>query len=552
MTEPTEQASTSSSGRSDEHRRAHAPIPEEVDVAIIGSGLGGLVAGAYLARSGLRVACFESHYVAGGCATEFVRGKKSARYRFDVGLHYIGDCGFDGPIPRILRDLGTSLELVPMDPTGFDTLVYPDFTFRIPADVELYRSRLLDFFPEERRGIDRYLSVLRAVMKASRVLEDGKPTLRGALALAPNALALARFSKATIGQVCDWATKNPRLKAVFLGQSGDYGLPPSRASAMLHLGLAAHYFNGAYYPKGGGQTIADKVASSFEAAGGSLHLRRGVARVLVERGTAAGVELEPRAGVPGPRVRARVVLSNADLLRTLTHLVGLEHLPSEWVSRSAKMQMGGAIFMTFLGIQGHPSQWGMRRTNYWQFDDYDMDAFYALPSPGEPIRAHGCYVTSGSMKDPDSATHHAPPGHATVEVMTLVPAAGPRWHVTPEEAMSWSYRDNDRYRATKQALEDDLVARVEKLFPKMTAAIVHRESATPVTHQRFTRATDGTGYGLAATPEQFLQGRPGYRGPLPGLYFAGASTRSGHGIVGAMLSGQKAARRIASDLGRRV
>jgi phytoene dehydrogenase-like protein len=86
----------------------------------------------------------------------------------------------------------------------------------------------------------------------------------------------------------------------------------------------------------------------------------------------------------------------------------------------------------------------------------------------------------------------------------------------------------------------------------MSANIVHRESATPVTHQRFTRATDGTGYGLAVTPDQMMKHRPGYRGPLPGLYFAGASTRAGHGIVGAMMSGKNAARRIASDLGRRV
>jgi phytoene dehydrogenase-like protein len=67
---------------------------------------------------------------------------------------------------------------------------------------------------------------------------------------------------------------------------------------------------------------------------------------------------------------------------------------------------------------------------------------------------------------------------------------------------------------------------------------------------RFTRATGGTGYGLAATPDQFLRGRPGYRGPIPGLYLCGASTRAGHGVVGAMSSGRQAAARIAADLGR--
>ncbi|MBI2389590.1 MAG: hypothetical protein HYV09_08340 [Deltaproteobacteria bacterium] len=67
---------------------------------------------------------------------------------------------------------------------------------------------------------------------------------------------------------------------------------------------------------------------------------------------------------------------------------------------------------------------------------------------------------------------------------------------------------------------------------------------------RYTQATDGTGYGLAATPEQFFDGRPGYRGPLGALYFCGASTRAGHGIVGAMASGKAGAGKILKDRAR--
>ena len=92
------------------------------------------------------------------------------------------------------------------------------------------------------------------------------------------------------------------------------------------------------------------------------------------------------------------------------------------------------------------------------------------------------------------------------------------------------------------------MGRVEALFPGSAEAISFRESASPMSHTRYTRATDGTGYGLACTPEQFFQHRPGYAGPIPGLYFAGASTRSGHGVLGSMMSGQRAARRIGREL----
>ena len=537
-----------------EKRRAHLAAPESVDVAIVGAGLGGLVAGAHLARQGLRVACFEQHYVAGGCATQFSRGPKSARYHFDVGLHYIGDCGPDGTIPRLLRDLGIELAYEQLDPDGFDTLVYPGLEFRIPADVDRYRDRLRDVFPREARAIDRYIRLQKATMHATRVLDarGGRTSLGTALALGLAGLRVAGIRARTIGEVLDTCgVRDPRLRAVMLGQSGDYGLPPSAASAVLHFGLAGHYFRGAYYPRGGGQVIADRLAEAIERAGGAVHLRRGVERILVGNdGRVDGVRLEPRAGEPARDVRAPVVLSNADLKMTLERLVGPEHLPSSWVDRSHGFQMAAALFLTFLGVKADLPALGMRRSNYWLFDDYDVEAVYTDAAAGD-LRARGAYITSSSLKDPANALHHAPPGVTNVEVMTLVPPSVAPWGVDAGAAEAWRYRETGAYRAHKARLEDEMIARLDGLFPGAARAVVFRESATPVTHARFTRATGGTGYGLAATPAQFLKGRPGYRGPISGLYLCGASTRAGHGIVGAMTSGRQAAARIATDLGRR-
>ena len=134
--------------------------------------------------------------------------------------------------------------------------------------------------------------------------------------------------------------------------------------------------------------------------------------------------------------------------------------------------------------------------------------------------------------------------------MTLVPAGTALWGVEQDAAKAWQYRENAQYRERKAMVEGEMIARLDALFPGAAAAVVFRESSTPVSHVRFTRATDGTGYGLAATPGQFMRGRPGYRGPLPGLYFCGASTRAGHGVVGAMSSGRQAALIVAAHLGK--
>jgi phytoene dehydrogenase-like protein len=521
VTSPTDQT----------RRRVKVPVPERADVAIIGAGLGGLYAGAVLARAGKKVAIFDGHYVAGGCATQFERPLNGGHIRFDIGLHYVGDCGEGGMVPRLLDEVGAGVRWLPLDPAGFDVLQFPDLRFRIPADRELYRQRLIDAFPGEVRGIDRYLRLLREVEVLGGAGKNllVEAVLRGRLA--------AWWKGGTIGDFLDTCTRDPRLKAVLLGQSGDYGLPPRKVSAMLHAGLANHYFKGAYYPEGGGQVIADRLAEQVESAGGQVLLRRPIDRIVVEGGRAVGVSGEDF------ETRAAVVLSNADIKRTMLELLPAECAP-QWRKKAVNWEMGGAIFLTCVGVEGPVGDLGA--WNLWQFDGYDLDAFYAAGEAMDEPQVTGCYITSASRKDPAS-TGHAPAGVNSVEVMTLVSGRPEAWGLDPLAVHGLRYRQDSVYRARKQRVEAELIHRLDLLFPGSAARIVFRESATPVSHTRYTGASDGTGYGLAATPAQFLANRPGSRGPIPGLYLAGASTRSGHGIVGALSSGRKAARAILAD-----
>ena len=525
--------------------RVKAPPPDEVDVAIIGAGLGGLVSGALLAQKGMSVAIFDGHYVAGGCCTMFQRGPADARYRFDVGLHYIGDCGPEGRITKILRSLDIDLDFVPLDPDGFDTIVLPNLRFRIPADRELYRERLVEAFPRERKGIDRYVRFLREVQTMGGAMDRGAGPMRVALDAVLHGRLVARYQNATIGAVLDTCTTEPDLRAIILGQHGDYGLPPSKVSALLHAGLANHYFGGAYYPRGGGQAIADALAEKIEALGGQVLLRRPIDRVLVEGGRAVGVRVAARRQDPHD-VRAKVVISNADLKKTLDTLLPREAVSPEWEARSARFEMGGAIFITFLGVKMDLAARGFGRTNYWMSDTPDVEALYRDVSEGR-WRPGMAYITSGSLKDPGTAGH-APEGITSVEAMTLVPSDPSFWGISEADIPSGRYRDNPAYLARKAEIERGMVSRLDDLFPGAGDAVVFCEGATPATQTRYTGATGGTGYGLAATPAQFLKNRPGYRGPVEGLYLAGASTRAGHGVVGAMMSGVQAAKRVTRDL----
>ncbi len=528
-------------------RRTRLEPPETADVAVIGCGLGGLSAAAYLARAGLSVVCFDGHYVAGGCGTQFHRKGEGGHYNFDVGLHYLGQP--DGSIRRILRGAGVEVDPLPLDPDGFDTLIFPELTFKVPAGRDRYRDRLVETFPRERRGIDRYMAFLAQMARVGAANERsyGRTDLRmaGALVRAPRVI---RYQNRTIGSVLDGLVRDPLLKAVLLGQNGDYALPPSEVSALLHAGLVNHYLDGAWYPRGGGQVFADGLAREIEAAGGAICLRMPVARVIIEDGRAVGVQTRERRGQTYT-VRARTVLSNADLRQTLLELVGPEHLPARAVERAQEWVWPEAIFMTCLGVRGDLRDHGMRPANYWAFDGVDFDALYARGR--KELTPWAAYITSASLKDPDT-THHAPPGISTVEVMSIVSGEPRLWGAEPDAVRPWRYKRSNAYQRIKARMEADMIARLEAVFPGMTAGIVLAESATPLTHTRFTGASEGTSYGIAAIPAQFLQKRPGVRGPIPELYHCGASMRAGHGVAGTLTSGYLAARKIAALHGRAV
>jgi len=533
----------------DSKRRVRAPLPEQVDVAVIGAGTGGLTAAAYLAAAGLKVAVFDSHYVAGGAATQFARKVNGGHLLFDIGLHYMGDCEPGGLVHRILEPLGIHQEFVQMPADGYDTLLFPDFTFRVPADIDLYRQRQLDLFPSERRGIDRFIRLVRNAGRIAHEVFDTQeiPDLRTAYGILTRSPHMIFDQHRTIRKLIDSYTKNDRLKAVWLAPNGEYGVPASEASALIHAVLVEHYLRGAWYPKGGGQSISDRLADRIEQNGGSIHLRRGIERILVEGKRVVGVRTEAGSRQEAVEVRARVVVSNADLQKTMLELLGPEHLPRRVVRRAENWIMGGYTFMTCLGVDTDMRAKGMTSCNYMQFDNYDMEIDYRTGHETEGYVPSNCYITSSSLKDPDTSAH-APAGITVLEVMSQMGKGPAGWGIPPEQMIDGSYRKNPLYLERKQAVEDNMVDRLESIFPGTREHIIFCESATPASHARFTRASDGATYGLAAIPAQFNLNRPSPRGPLKGLYFCGQSVRPSHGILGVMRSGRLAAAMIAKEL----
>jgi len=522
-------------------------LQRQWDAIVVGSGLGGLACAAYLCAAGKRTLVLESHYVAGGNSQAFRRHHQGRDYEFDVGVHYIGECGPEGMITRALRGLGLAdrVRFRQLDPDGYSTLVFPGLTFRVPAGWDRYRARLIETFPEEAEPLGTVVDKMREIADTGRRLHNGQLSPESLFTEAPDFL---RWGIRPVSEVCAELGLSMKSSAVLVGEQADYCVPPSRTPFVLQAGLTDHYMRGAFYPEGGGQALAARFVEAIRAYGGAVWTNSPVGRVRVDGDRVAGVTLAQT----GEEIDAPVVVSNADLKRTVLDLVGSKHFSKETVGRVEAFRMSLPLFVVYLVLDRDLAAEGVPNTNYFAWGSYDIDAIYRKIEAGEVPEEGLVYIAIGSLRDPDNP-HLAPRGCTNLQLMTVVPREYSFWNVDKEPTAGGQYHRDPSYRHRKDEVAEWLVDSAERILPGLRDHIDWKEAASPVTQERFTRSTGGTSYGIEYACDQLPPMRIGPTTEIQGLYLCGASTPSGHGISNVIRSGvAAAAAALERDLMREV
>jgi all-trans-retinol 13,14-reductase len=495
------------------------------DTVVIGSGAGGLTAALALARAGQRVLVVEQHYLPGGWTHSF----SLEGHQFSPGVHYIGDLGPGGGLRRVYESLGLSGDLAfnEMNPDGFDHFLIAGEQFDQPRGADAWKARLAARFPEERAGLDRFFAVIQGLAADLGRCDEllGFPQI---LALPFRAPRLLRWGFSTLEALLDSTIRDPMLRAVLAAQCGNHGLAPSRVSLPLHAGMAAHYFQGGFYPRGGAKRIAAAYIKAIRKLGGTIILDCPVKRIVTEGRRAVGVEIADGVIVP-----AKSVVCNADPAVTYGKLLPRELCPKE----SAKVERTDysvAMVSMFCATDMDLARLGYDSGNYWYYRTADVGGIYERAEREISPEVDALFLAITSLKD----RGHAAPGTHTLEMFTFVPWAA----FEPWNHLEMGARGAE-YEALKSRIAEQMLDASEQIVPGLRDHLTFTSVASPLTNAFYCRSYRGAMYGAAKTPWQLGPFSFSSDGPVDDLYMCGASVLS-HGIAGATLSGLIAAKSV--------
>jgi len=533
------------------------------DCIVIGGGHNGLVAAAYLAKSGKSVCVLERRHVLGGCAvTEPLwPGYKVSTAAYVISLF----------LPQIIRDLRLKhygLNILRRDPSSFTPLLDGRSLLLGPDKRQNYEQ--IARFSE--RDAERYGQYQAMLERVSAVLE---PTLSSA---APDPLPLPKaFRKIGVAKrlrdtsklwtlynaLSELGAELPEAIELLTGAArpilerwfesevlratlatdaiiGAFAPPssPGTAYVLLHhvMGEAGGARGVWGYVAGGMGGLADALEGACLDLRVDIRREAAVRRILCERGKVHGVQLADNT-----LLRAPVVASSIDAHWTFERLIDASELPVEFRDAVARIDYSSASAKINLAL-GEPPR------------------FQAMPGDGIGPHHHGTIHIGPTLdyieRAFDDAKYGRPSAEPILEITlpssvdrTIVPEGKHLMSMFVQYA-PYQLADGLHWDDVKEEFADRCIALLARYAPNVPDAIEHRQVLSPVDLERTFGLTGGNIMQGAMHLHQLFSFRPvagwaDHRTPVSGLYLCGAASHPGGGVMGAC--GKNAAEEILRD-----
>ena len=463
-------------------------------IAIIGAGIGGLVAALLLAAAGREVVVCEAGPAPGGKLRQVVLDGAA----IDAGpTVFTLRPVFEAIFAQAGLNFSDDVVLAPLDclarhawEDGSTLDLYADAARNAAAIGAFAGPAAVQGYIEFSRRSQKIFETLDASF-----MQIPQPGLTGLLRRAgPGLLGISPF--ASLWDELGRYFKDSRLRQLFARYATYCGSSPFTAPATLMLIAHAEQL-GVWQVAGGMHRLAEVFAARAQAAGAVFRYGSVISNILARNGRVAGVEL-----ADGERIEAGHVVANADVAALEAGLFG-----TAAQSAVAGMTKGAAKSLSAVtwAATGQGAGFALAHHNVFFTEDYPAE-FRILAQgrlPSDPT-VYVCAANPGSF-------------------FLLVNAA-------PDTA------------PTTAEVEQCLSKTLRKLGKCGLSLELHNLRMTgPAEFSAKFPATGGALYGRALQGWRDSFARPGAKTKLPGLYLAGGSVHPGPGLPMAAISGRIAA-----------
>jgi phytoene dehydrogenase-like protein len=506
-------------------------MPRTFDCIVIGSGLGGLTAGALCARAGLKVLVLERNDSFGGAAATY----RHQGLTIEASLHEID--GFDEGDPKkpLLQALGlerdlTFVEIGDIYEVRGGLLGEP---FQLHRGLDTALAGAVARFPEHKRGLEEYFRRLWAARQAISTAALHRYDRIWWILHAPETLrhlwTLLRDGIATVGEVMtDLFGADERVKLALCANLGYYHGDPDQFRFLRYaIPQASYIAGGGHYVRGGSRVLADRLAALIWEAGGELESGREADEILLADGKVSGVGHHSKGGGDRRTDEARAVLGNAAPHVLATMLP--ESQRAAFLAPYAGRSLSISLWTVSLGLSRPARDFGVCSYSTFIIPDW-MQRFSQMREMAgimgqEPGAKMPLYVFV-DFHQIDSGLNEGPPYLVSF--------------CSSDRLDNWTPLDPAARKARKEAWTRALIADIDRHFPGIADAVVHHEMSTAETMRDYLNTPGGAVYGFS--PDMDAPGAfpPGPRTAIPGLWLSSAFTLSG-GFTGSMLGGALAA-----------
>lgn len=528
---------------------------EKHEVVVVGGGIAGLVAAAYLAREGLDVLLLERNDRCGGLVNTFVRDG----FRFESGVRALISAGIVSPM---LDELGITLEALPNRVSvGIeDHIMHVDSR----ASVQQYLGLLKNVYPDSEADIERVGAVVRRVMREMGVLyEVTNPAFNDFTrdkryfvgTFLPwffrFLLALANIAKmrGPVEPYLDRIVKQRALRDI-ISQHFFRGTPTFFAMSYFYV------YNDYFYPRGGVGKLPEALEQKFREFGGAI--KTGAEVASVHAGEKWVKDREGREYEYDELVWA------ADLktLYRITQTAGcLPAVVSAFETQSQRLLAGrgaDSVFTVYVAVDeppetfaaishGHffytPSRSGLGEIHRSELrallQDWDAHSRAEVLAWLDRFCELNTYeISIPALKDPTAA----PPGKTGLIISTLF-----------EYELVKKVKQSGWYEEFKAGVERRMLHVLSaSVYPMLRDRVEFAFSATPLTLEAASGSSEGAIVGWSfeepiPVTSQMLKIADAVKTVLPHVSQAGQWTYSPNGVPTCILTGKLAADRVIAQ-----